>query len=157
MIKGYSYQTLTGSLTLLEEEGYLVEIRFGKDGETKEEYKIEETAVIEKTFRQLEEYFQGRRQAFDVPLRPRGTEFQRQVWAALLDIPYGETWSYKDLAMKIQRRKAFRAVGMANNKNPLPIIIPCHRVIGSDGKLVGYGGGLKVKEKLLDLEKSVIH
>jgi len=157
MIKGYSYQTLMGSLTLLEEEGYLVEIRFGKDGETKEEYKIEETPVIEKTFRQLEEYFQGRRQAFDVPLRPRGTEFQRQVWAALLDIPYGETWSYKDLAMKIQRRKAFRAVGMANNKNPLPIIIPCHRVIGSDGKLVGYGGGLKVKEKLLDLEKSVIH
>lgn len=90
---------------------------------------------------------------FDLPLDARGTEFQKKVWNELLRIPYGETKSYKDIAVAIGNEKACRAIGMANNKNPIPIIIPCHRVIGSNGKLVGYAGGLNVKEKLLNIEK----
>ncbi len=150
MIKGYSYQTLIGPMTIVEMEGYLVEIRFG-DGE-RDSYQREETFVIKKAHQQMQEYFQGERKVFDLPLRPQGTEFQRRVWAALLDIPHGETRSYKELAIKIQNPKAYRAVGMANNKNPLPIVIPCHRVIGSNRKLVGYRGGLDTKEKLLGIE-----
>jgi len=101
---------------------------------------------------QLEEYFDGRRLDFDVAIRPSGTEFQMDVWKALLEIPYGETRSYSDIAESIGRPRACRAVGMANNRNPISIIIPCHRVIGADGSLVGYGGGLDMKQKLLDLE-----
>ncbi len=157
MRKGYSYHTGIGPITLWEEEGYLVAMHFGKEEKTSGEYRLEETSVIKKGYEQLEQYFQGKRRAFDIPLRPRGTEFQRRVWAALLDIPYGETRSYKEVAIKIQRPKAFRAVGLANNKNPLPIIIPCHRVIGSDGRMVGYGGGLKIKETLLHLESPKNH
>lgn len=151
MVKGYSYQTKIGPLTLWEEDGYLVGIEFGGP-EKIGGGGLEEPPVVKKAYEQLEQYFQGSRRAFDVPLRPRGTEFQKKVWAALLDIPYGETRSYKSIAIKIQRPKAFRAVGLANNKNPLPIIIPCHRVIGSNGKMVGYGGGLSIKEALLRLE-----
>ncbi len=150
MVKSFSYLTVIGFVTIVENNGYLVEIRFGK--EEKDPYPMEETPLITKSYRQLEEYFQGQRTVFDLPLRPEGTDFQRRVWAALLDIPHGETRSYKDLAIKIQNPKAFRAVGMANNKNPLPIVIPCHRVIGSNRKLIGYRGGLDVKEKLLEIE-----
>ena len=102
---------------------------------------------------QLMEYFDGRRRQFDLPLAPNGTPFQQRVWKALLDIPYGETISYGELAARIGRRSASRAVGLANGSNPLPIVIPCHRVIGSNGKLTGYGGGLAIKERLLALER----
>ena len=94
----------------------------------------------------------GKRKSFDLPLKPEGTEFQKKVWNALLDIPYGETRSYKDIAVAIGNPKACRAVGMANNRNPISIIIPCHRVIGANGSLVGYGGGLPIKIELLNLE-----
>ncbi|WLD94007.1 methylated-DNA--[protein]-cysteine S-methyltransferase [Alkalihalobacillus sp. AL-G] len=102
---------------------------------------------------QLEEYFARQRTVFDIPLDLFGTRFQKQVWDGLMHIPYGETYSYKDIATLIGSPKAVRAIGSANNKNPMPIIIPCHRVIGSNGCLVGYGGGLDKKEVLLNLEQ----
>lgn len=102
---------------------------------------------------QLGEYFAGKRHSFDLALDMRGTEFQQKVWKALLDIPYGAAVSYKSIAEQIGQPKAVRAVGGANNKNPLPIVVPCHRVIGSGGALVGYGGGLSIKESLLSLER----
>lgn len=102
---------------------------------------------------QLEEYFEGARRKFDLPLVPEGTPFQQRVWRALLDIPYGETISYGELASRIGQPSASRAVGLANGSNPLPIVIPCHRVIGANGKLTGYGGGLPIKERLLALER----
>ena len=101
---------------------------------------------------QLEAYFEGDLQDFDLPLAPEGTEFQQRVWDALTEIPYGETWSYGELARHIGKPKASRAVGAANGLNPIPVIIPCHRVIGGSGKLTGFGGGLETKEYLLALE-----
>jgi len=118
--------------------------------------KKEANALTDKAARQLDEYFAGKRDRFDVPLVPNGTDFQCSVWKALLDIQYGETRSYKQVAFAINKPNACRAVGMANNKNPIWIIIPCHRVIGSDGTLTGYGGGLDMKKKLLELEKKWI-
>jgi len=103
--------------------------------------------------RQLLEYLEGTRKYFDLPLDIRGTEFQKVVWKELVKIPYGETISYKDMAVAIKKSKASRAVGTANGKNPLCIIIPCHRVIASDGSLGGYSGGLSIKMKLLKLEE----
>ena len=102
--------------------------------------------------RQLDEYFAGTRREFELPLRPRGTPFQLRVWRALCGIGYGETISYAELAARIGNPAARRAVGAANGRNPLPIVIPCHRVIGRDGSLVGFGGGLEVKRALLALE-----
>jgi O-6-methylguanine DNA methyltransferase len=102
---------------------------------------------------ELEEYFSGRRRRFDMPLDLRGTEFQKRCWQALLDIPYGETRTYAEIARAIGRPQAFRAVGMANHSNPIAIVVPCHRVIASDGTLCGYGGGLNLKAKLLELER----
>jgi O-6-methylguanine DNA methyltransferase len=101
---------------------------------------------------ELEEYFVGHRRSFDFPLDLRGTEFQLACWRALLAIPYGETRTYADIARTVGRPQGFRAVGMANNRNPVAIVVPCHRVIASDGTLCGYGGGLDVKRKLLELE-----
>lgn len=106
-----------------------------------------------KVFRELDEYFEGKRKTFDIPLRTHGTAFQEKVWAALRAIPYGEVRSYKEVAEAIGHPRAYRAVGMANNANPIFIIVPCHRVIGSDGSLTGYGGGLPMKKALLSLEK----
>ncbi len=103
--------------------------------------------------KQLDEYFSGQRKNFDIPLNLLGTPFQIKVWQALQTIPYGETQSYKYIAKKINNPHAYRAVGMANNKNPLAIIIPCHRVIGTNGKLTGYAGGVDLKQKLLQLEQ----
>lgn len=108
--------------------------------------------IIGTTSRQLREYFDGARRDFDLPLAPRGTEFQRQVWQALATIPFGATWSYGELARVIGKPDAMRAVGAANGRNPLPIVLPCHRVIGADGSLTGFGGGLPIKEALLRLE-----
>jgi len=101
---------------------------------------------------QLDEYFAGVRRAFDLPLAPRGTPFQREVWLALASIPYGATLSYAQLAARVGRPAAMRAVGAANGRNPLPIVLPCHRVIGADGSLTGFGGGLPTKRFLLELE-----
>ena len=108
--------------------------------------------VLVETRRQLTEYFNGKRQQFSLDLDPIGTEFQKQVWAELRKIPFGETISYAELAVRIGNPKASRAVGAANGKNPISIVIPCHRVIGSSGKLTGFAGGLETKSKLLHLE-----
>jgi methylated-DNA-[protein]-cysteine S-methyltransferase len=107
--------------------------------------------------RQLEEYFAGERQIFDLPLHPLGTPFQLAVWRGLAKIPYGVTISYGELARRIGQPQAVRAVGAANGRNPLPIVVPCHRVIGSDGSLTGFGGGLPIKRFLLSLEDRVLH
>ena len=109
--------------------------------------------IIEDAISQLLEYFAGKRKTFTLKLKPKGTNFQKSVWQELCKIPYGETISYKELATRIGIPKACRAVGMANNKNPLPIIIPCHRVVATNGKLTGYAGGLEIKRFLLELEK----
>ena len=113
----------------------------------------EDRAPLRETIRQLKAYFAGDLEDFDLPLAPMGTPFQQSVWKRLCDIPYGKTISYGELARRVGNPKASRAVGLANGSNPIPIIIPCHRVIGSNGKLTGYGGGLPIKEKLLSLEK----
>ncbi|WNY25019.1 methylated-DNA--[protein]-cysteine S-methyltransferase [Methanolapillus millepedarum] len=112
-----------------------------------------ETPLHKNAFSQLDEYLAGNRKAFDLPLAPSGTEFMENVWAALLEIPYGKTACYQEVAVSVGSPKAVRAVGLANNRNPIPIFIPCHRVIGKNGKLVGFGGGLDLKQKLLDLER----
>ncbi len=106
---------------------------------------------------QLNEYFAGNRREFSLPLDLRGTEFQLACWHALLEIPYGETRSYRDIAEAIGHPHAYRAVGMSNNRNPVAIVVPCHRVIASSGSLCGYGGGLDIKRKLLDLEHASLH
>ncbi len=111
------------------------------------------TPLTENVYTQLCEYIAGKRKTFDVPYKFYGTEFQKKVWNALCDIPYGETRSYKDIAVAVGNPKASRAIGLANNKNPITVIVPCHRVIGSSGKLVGYAGGLEMKEFLLNMEK----
>lgn len=104
-------------------------------------------------YHEILEFLDGKRKEFTFDIEPEGTDFQKKVWKALRDIPYGETRTYKDIAIKIGNEKACRAVGLANNKNPIVLAIPCHRVIGSNGKLVGFGGGLDVKQQLLNLEK----
>ncbi|MEQ8954610.1 MAG: methylated-DNA--[protein]-cysteine S-methyltransferase [Gammaproteobacteria bacterium] len=113
---------------------------------------VKDDGRFQKVISQLDAYFAGELQHFDLALAPEGTAFQQQVWDALREIPYGETWSYGELAGHIGRPKASRAVGAANGLNPIPIIIPCHRVIGSNGKLTGFGGGLDTKRFLLQLE-----
>ena len=152
MIFQYSYETKLGSVTFVEEDGTLLAITTHHTYEGKRV----ETPLIKEAYRQLSEYLMGKRIRFDLPLNPRGTEFQQQVWKALCDIPHGETRSYKQIAETIGNPKAIRAVGMANNRNPLLIVIPCHRVIGANGKLVGYGAGIAMKEYLLKLEKSLL-
>lgn len=139
-----------GMLTLAEEGGILREIRFGE--ESCEGWIRSETETIARAKRELDEYFRGRRRVFTVPHQGKGTAFQQKVWKVLEEIPYGETRSYKEVADAAGNVKACRAVGMANHANPLPIIVPCHRVIGADGSLTGYGGGLDIKRRLLTLE-----
>jgi methylated-DNA-[protein]-cysteine S-methyltransferase len=138
------------------QEGGLICRVFFCTEKKREGFTVNETPLIKKAAAQLAEYFEGRRKTFDLPLALRGTAFQVSVWKALQDIPAGETRSYKDVAALLGNPKACRAVGMANNRNPIAIIIPCHRVIGSDGNLTGYAGGLSVKRYLLDLEKRLV-
>lgn len=107
---------------------------------------------LKDAYRQLGEYFRGDRMCFNLPIAPEGTDFQKNVWRELTKIPFGSTVSYKELAQRTGLPKGARAIGMANNKNPLPIIVPCHRVIGADGNLIGYAGGLDTKRKLLEIE-----
>jgi len=134
-----------GALCLTESDGALTALAWDGDG-------ADETPLLLEAERQLREYFSGRRRDFDLPLAPRGTPFQTAVWNALREIPYGEARSYASLAAAIGNPRACRAVGMANHRNPLPILIPCHRVVGADGSLTGYAGGLECKRFLLDLE-----
>jgi methylated-DNA-[protein]-cysteine S-methyltransferase len=123
--------------------------------ETLEDEREGRPEAVAETERQVKEYFAGERRRFDVPLDPKGTDFQRAVWFALAEIPYGETASYGEIAERVGKPTAFRAVGAANGRNPIPLILPCHRVIGSSGKLVGYGGGLELKGELLAHERRV--
>lgn len=139
-------QSPMGPLTLFAEENRLTALTFGDFG------GYDHLPLFEEARRQLEEYFAGTRQNFDLSLDPGGTDFQRRVWRALTKIPYGKAISYGELARWADCPKGFRAVGQANGKNPLPIIIPCHRVIGADGSLGGYSEGLDRKRFLLDLE-----
>ena len=149
----YIKNTRIGDLTVVENASFITHIIFGaKDFEGKKEL----TPLIAQTFEQLEEYFEGKRREFDVSCKPEGTEFQQKVWNCLQKIPYGETRTYKEIAVLLANPNASRAVGSANNKNPIPIIIPCHRVIGSKGALVGYAGGLDIKTFLLNLEGYLI-
>jgi methylated-DNA-[protein]-cysteine S-methyltransferase len=141
-----------GPLLLAADGGGLREIRFGGVRPPEADGQGRERDVLRQAREQLDAYFAGDLRHFDLPLAPRGTRFQLAVWKALRDIPYGETWSYADLARRLDRPTATRAVGAANGRNPLPIVIPCHRVIGADGSLTGYGGGLPIKRHLLRLE-----
>ena len=143
-------ETPVGVMWLRQDRDALTGLRL--PGEAAPEGELRETPLLRDAARQLTEYFDGGRADFDLPLRPEGTEFQRLVWAALEKIPAGETASYGEIARTVGRPRASRAVGSANHRNPLPVFIPCHRVIGAGGKLVGYGGGLDLKQKLLDHE-----
>ncbi|HJP96963.1 MAG TPA: methylated-DNA--[protein]-cysteine S-methyltransferase [Rhodanobacteraceae bacterium] len=147
--------TPIGPLLLVGDGGGLVWIGLPRDGAAQAAPPDAEPgkAKLHPAAREFEEYFAGTRQQFDVPLHPSGTPFQLEVWGALLAIPYGETVSYADIARRIRRPRAVRAVGAANGANPLSIIVPCHRVIGSHGDLVGYGGGLPIKRWLLAHER----
>lgn len=144
----YKFENI--SLYLVATETHLINIQFTQP----QKALLQTTELLSMATIQLDEYFQGKRTVFSLPFKLTGTPFQLAVWKELQNIPYGQTTSYKEIAQKINKPKAYRAVGMANNKNPLPIIIPCHRVIGSNGKLIGYAGGLKLKNYLLKLEKS---
>lgn len=137
-----------GLLTVIEENGALTDLYFGGERETPPT-----TPLLQETQRQLDAYFAGTLTVFDLPLAPRGTLFQQAVWQALCTIPYGEIRSYSEIAAAIDRPHACRAVGMANHENPIAIIIPCHRVVGKNGSLTGYAGGLAVKQALLALEQ----
>lgn len=142
-----------GLLRLVGDEEGLTHLLFGSQPFPAD---AEETPLLRRAAAELEEYFAGKRQTFTVPLRPQGTPFQQTVWAALQSIPYSQTVSYRDIAVRIGRPTAVRAVGGANGKNPLPILIPCHRVVAADGSLGGYSLGLELKRKLLALEGAAV-
>ncbi len=141
------YKSPVGTLTITEEDGFITGIRIGKL-----EADEEETLLLSQAVQELDEYFEGRRREFDLPLKPCGTAFQKRVWEALRRIPYGKTASYRDIAEAVENPRGFRAVGNANGKNPIVIVVPCHRVIASDGSLGGYTGGLDIKRFLLEHE-----
>ena len=153
-MKTFYFYTFEGvrELGIGVSSGSITDIDFERSSIVRPDSRIEETPLHREVFIQLQEYFFGSRKVFDLPLAPVGTDFQMRCWEALLQIPYGETRSYGDIARSVDSPKGFRAVGMANNRNPIAIVIPCHRVIGSDGKLVGFGGGLDIKKFLLDME-----
>ena len=139
-----------GRLTLIGSGDHLVGLRF--EGERPPTGSVRDDRRLRDAVAQLDEYFAGRRTRFDLPLAPPGTPFQKAVWRALTRIPYGETASYGDIARAIGKPAASRAIGSANHRNPIAIVIPCHRVIGADGSMTGYGGGLDRKRLLLSLE-----
>ena len=148
-----------GTLTLVADEDVLTEVHFPKDGydDDVEMVAAADHPVLRQAAHELTEYFYGERTEFDVPLGPRGTAFQLAAWEALRTIPYGETVSYGEQAKRLGDPGKARAVGAANGRNPIPIIVPCHRVIGSNGHLTGFGGGIESKAWLLDHEKSVLN
>ncbi len=153
MKKVYYYQTKIGKIGIAEEHSFITNVYFMNMKQPLDAKQYESVALKE-AFVQISEYLDGKRKVFDLPLNPKGTDFQQTVWSELLGIPYGETKTYKEIAESLGAPKSSRAVGSACNKNPIPIILPCHRVLSSDNKLTGYVGGLEIKQKLLDLEKS---
>jgi len=147
-----------GEIFLAMRDSSLIELKFPSNmnaGGPEKEW-IKDSAPFQQVISQLNAYFSKELTQFNFPVEPKGTQFQQSVWKKLLDIPYGKTITYSELARSINKPKAVRAVGAANSRNPISIIIPCHRVIGADGKLTGYSGGLKIKERLLDLEKESV-
>ncbi|MCF8460232.1 MAG: methylated-DNA--[protein]-cysteine S-methyltransferase [Flavobacteriales bacterium] len=146
------YKSPIGWLEIVEENNFIVEIKFLDDDSISNSKKSEN--VLKDSVQQLEEYFFGKRTEFELPLNPKGTEFQKTVWIELQNIPFGKTISYMDMAKRLGDPKVIRAAGTANGKNPIAIIIPCHRVVGSDGSLTGYAGGLKRKQWLLEHESA---
>lgn len=146
----YRFDTPLGPMALASEEEAIVRLYLPNTPTPR--LMSRETPLLSQGRDQLLEYMAGRRKAFDLPLAPQGTPFQQRVWAALRDIPYGQTRSYREIAQAVDCPKGFRAVGLANNRNPIPIFIPCHRVLGADGFLTGYAGGLKLKQALLSIE-----
>ena len=153
----YAYlDTPIGTLLLAGDDAAVHRITFpqrGRAAKPEPEWQESRQGPVGEAVRQLREYFAGKRAEFDLPLAPEGTAFQRTVWRQLQEIPYGETISYGELARRVGNPKASRAVGSANGANPLPIVIPCHRVIAADGTLGGFGGGLPTKQTLLALER----
>jgi len=147
----YCHRTLIGPISITATSTGIIRLDFS-GGPMPAEAVNEEASLIREAFSQVESYLSRRLKKFDVPLEMHGTDFQKEVWNALLSIPYGSTASYKDVALMTGNSKAMRAVGMANNRNPIAIIVPCHRVIGSDGSLVGYAGGVELKRTLLEIE-----
>ena len=139
--------TPIGKLTLCADETGICELKFGMQST-----RTDDVSMLDQAQQELEEYFAGRRKLFSVPLSIHGTPFQESVWRALIEVPYGETISYGELARRVNNPKACRAVGMANHVNRIPIFIPCHRVVGANGKLTGYAGGLEIKRMLLKTE-----
>ena len=142
-----------GPLGIEARAGAITRIEFHASGHASDAVP---DGIVAEAGRQIDEYFAGQRTQFTLPLAPAGTSFQRAVWDALTRIAYGETVSYGQLARRIGRASAVRAVGAANGRNPIPIVIPCHRVVGSDGRMVGFGGGIEVKQYLLRLERGVL-
>ena len=148
----YTKQTTLGYVTITEDRGFITSLFFKQkifNGKW-DRYFLSEG--LNDAFNQLEEYLERKRKEFTLPLNPEGTPFQQKVWSCLYNIPYGETRTYKDIAEQLGNENSCRAVGNANNKNPIPVFIPCHRVIGSDGSLTGYAGGVVLKQKLLNIE-----
>lgn len=148
----YFQQTTIGRIGIAEENGSITNLYFETDA-IPQNVELSPTEVIKEAFRQLDAYLAGELETFSLPLAPHGTDFMRTVWMALCKVPYGKTASYKEIAIAAGSPQAARAVGLANNRNPLPLFIPCHRTIGADGKLTGYRGGLEIKKLLLDIEK----
>lgn len=151
-MRGNFYNSSIGKLLLLEDEVGIKEIRLIEDANKQEEVEISESDNIKLAIKELEEYFEGKRREFTFNISIKGTEFQKKVWKELIKIPYGETRSYKEIAKAIGNENSCRAVGNANNKNKLLIVIPCHRVVGKNGSLVGYAYGINKKDYLLKLE-----
>jgi len=150
-MRSLKFHTPVGCLLIVEEEEFIVKIDIRREKEQSVS-PTNETALLIEAKNQLNDYFSGKRTTFNLPLRPAGTAFQRKCWKVLEDIPYGTTISYGEEAEQVGGKNYSRAVGMANGRNPIPIIIPCHRVIGSNGKLTGYSLGLDMKQQLLQLE-----
>ena len=148
----FSYHTCLGNTWLAEEDGYITHLFLHRESIPLKEAFYKETPSLKEAHKQLEEYLKGMRKDFVLQLKPHGTPFQIKVWYALLNIPYGQTASYQDVAIAVGNERAARAVGSANSLNPLPIFFPCHRVIGKNGSMVGYSEGLNFKIKLLKLE-----
>lgn len=153
MKKAFFYQTEIGKIGVAEENGEVTNVFFGNTVVPKE-YELKETPLLSRASKEIDEYLSGTRRAFSLPLNPQGTPFEQEVWRALLTIPYGETRTYGEIAKAVGRPKACRAVGRANGLNPISIFIPCHRVVGKNGTLTGYAGGLQLKEQLLQLEQA---
>ena len=148
----YNYSNKFCNLFITEENNFISHVKFSFS-ESFKNFEKRETKLIKEAANQIDEYLNKKRKVFDLPLCAHGTEFQKKVWEALKTIPYGLTHNYEQISIMIGNPKACRAVGLANNKNPIAIIVPCHRVIGKNGSLVGYAGGLELKHKLLELEK----